>query len=485
MATIKAPTRVFKFGSLQLPDPDPSMTPDDVRALYAANYPSLHAFTVSDPEVSHDTLVYTFKAPEAKTKGAEASQPRASARVRGLGRAAGGTARRTAAQHRPDAARQLARAKPCAAVDPPRRATRARTAPDYGPLGAAVHLGFDALTLDASAFRALQTTMTTIAAQMTAVRDLLPVARVADIALHQRLITPAQAEACLRRAVQEGLRPLQALIADAIERRACERMARAGFSPVAGASRFSVIDYYTDELSVHAESVRVCDISGLLKASPAVTKWVLRKQYGLGALMCAPDVLFAHPYYTELSEVLYRLALIGHDADRAELDQAFMDAMQRLDVDECEDEPYLIGIGGRDEFQSLYQRSRDTLRVWAPFRCLPNAQRPVANSVVDEQWLACVDQLTRAKRSGLGTIMRHCEQRDEYPLDYGTVLTLSPADKDFWELGIDCIDSQNGEPIGTNFPINKGVPLESALLVGYVTVAVADLLERTSKECLS
>lgn len=69
--SIEIPKRVFRFGTIELPDPseDGSMPPDQVRELWSANYPHLAMATVSDPVVEGAVLVYTFEAPEAKTKG--------------------------------------------------------------------------------------------------------------------------------------------------------------------------------------------------------------------------------------------------------------------------------------------------------------------------------------------------------------------------------------------------------------------------------
>lgn len=66
---IVEPVRVFKMGATALEDPDPSMSPDDVRKAFAVNFPALAAARVSGPEVSGEELVYTFEAPPAKVKG--------------------------------------------------------------------------------------------------------------------------------------------------------------------------------------------------------------------------------------------------------------------------------------------------------------------------------------------------------------------------------------------------------------------------------
>lgn len=62
-------TRVFKTGSVQLPDPDPGLPPDEVRKLYAVSYPHLASATVGEPVATGDTLQYEFVPPVVKTKG--------------------------------------------------------------------------------------------------------------------------------------------------------------------------------------------------------------------------------------------------------------------------------------------------------------------------------------------------------------------------------------------------------------------------------
>lgn len=69
MATITKAIRVFKMGSVELADPDPSTTPEKVIQLYSTNYPQLKTATLSTPELIGDRLVYTLELPPVKTKG--------------------------------------------------------------------------------------------------------------------------------------------------------------------------------------------------------------------------------------------------------------------------------------------------------------------------------------------------------------------------------------------------------------------------------
>ncbi len=54
-------TRVFVFSGAKLPDPNPNMGVDDVRAFYAAQYPELATAVVNGPEALGDKLRYNFE----------------------------------------------------------------------------------------------------------------------------------------------------------------------------------------------------------------------------------------------------------------------------------------------------------------------------------------------------------------------------------------------------------------------------------------
>ena len=44
-----------------LPDPNPDLTPDQVRKFYATRHPELVSSTVTGPKYEGDTMVYSFK----------------------------------------------------------------------------------------------------------------------------------------------------------------------------------------------------------------------------------------------------------------------------------------------------------------------------------------------------------------------------------------------------------------------------------------
>ena len=62
-------TRVFKMGSVRLPDPDSSLSPEAVLGLYSASYPHLAHSTLDSGVVENDELVYSVIKPPVKTKG--------------------------------------------------------------------------------------------------------------------------------------------------------------------------------------------------------------------------------------------------------------------------------------------------------------------------------------------------------------------------------------------------------------------------------
>jgi PRTRC genetic system protein C len=59
--TVTKMTRIFQFNGIRLPDINPSMTVDEVKALYAAQYPELATAVVNGPEAVGDKMRYTFE----------------------------------------------------------------------------------------------------------------------------------------------------------------------------------------------------------------------------------------------------------------------------------------------------------------------------------------------------------------------------------------------------------------------------------------
>jgi PRTRC genetic system protein C len=58
--TVAKMTRSFEFCGIRLPDPNPAMCVDEVKALYATQYPELATAVVNGPEAVGDKMRYTF-----------------------------------------------------------------------------------------------------------------------------------------------------------------------------------------------------------------------------------------------------------------------------------------------------------------------------------------------------------------------------------------------------------------------------------------
>lgn len=61
-------TRSFKFQKRVLPDPNPKLSPAQVKDLYATQYPELASAAIEGPELKADKHVYSF-ARQVGTKG--------------------------------------------------------------------------------------------------------------------------------------------------------------------------------------------------------------------------------------------------------------------------------------------------------------------------------------------------------------------------------------------------------------------------------
>ena len=59
--TVPRMGRLFTFNGLRLPDPNPDMSVDEVKALYSAQYPELATAAVNGPEAVGDKMRYTFE----------------------------------------------------------------------------------------------------------------------------------------------------------------------------------------------------------------------------------------------------------------------------------------------------------------------------------------------------------------------------------------------------------------------------------------
>lgn len=73
-------TRAFVFNGVNLNDPGPDFSPDEVRDIYSAQYPDLVTAVVGEPAIEGDTATYTFVR-NVGTKGGSGLTKRALMRV--------------------------------------------------------------------------------------------------------------------------------------------------------------------------------------------------------------------------------------------------------------------------------------------------------------------------------------------------------------------------------------------------------------------
>jgi len=58
--TVTPAIRTFGYSSITLPDPNPKLSPEEVKALYAIQYPELATAAINGPEAVGDKLRYEF-----------------------------------------------------------------------------------------------------------------------------------------------------------------------------------------------------------------------------------------------------------------------------------------------------------------------------------------------------------------------------------------------------------------------------------------
>lgn len=58
---VKQLARKFGYNGVSLDDPDPAMSPLEVRDFYSAVYPEIVSASVEGPEESSGNLTYTFR----------------------------------------------------------------------------------------------------------------------------------------------------------------------------------------------------------------------------------------------------------------------------------------------------------------------------------------------------------------------------------------------------------------------------------------
>lgn len=60
MIDAKVMSRSFTYNGLKLPDPDPRMTPEEVKAIYSNQYAELATAGITGPEATGENLQYSF-----------------------------------------------------------------------------------------------------------------------------------------------------------------------------------------------------------------------------------------------------------------------------------------------------------------------------------------------------------------------------------------------------------------------------------------
>ena len=58
--TVTPAKRIFSYSSLTLPDINPALSPEEIKAAYCIHYPELASAAINGPEVVGDKLRYEF-----------------------------------------------------------------------------------------------------------------------------------------------------------------------------------------------------------------------------------------------------------------------------------------------------------------------------------------------------------------------------------------------------------------------------------------
>ena len=60
MITETRMSREFSYMGVKLPDPNPAMTPEEVRQFFATQFPDITTASITGPEAEGDKLHYSF-----------------------------------------------------------------------------------------------------------------------------------------------------------------------------------------------------------------------------------------------------------------------------------------------------------------------------------------------------------------------------------------------------------------------------------------
>ena len=58
--TVNPAVRIFSYSGVNLPDPNPRLSPEEVKAAYTTLYPELATAAINGPEAVGDKLRYEF-----------------------------------------------------------------------------------------------------------------------------------------------------------------------------------------------------------------------------------------------------------------------------------------------------------------------------------------------------------------------------------------------------------------------------------------
>lgn len=58
--TVAPASRIFSYLGIHLPDPNPRLSADEVKAIYTTTYPELATAVINGPEAVGDKLRYEF-----------------------------------------------------------------------------------------------------------------------------------------------------------------------------------------------------------------------------------------------------------------------------------------------------------------------------------------------------------------------------------------------------------------------------------------
>lgn len=68
-ARVFVPERIFRMGSIDLPDPDATLEPERALRLYAQQWPHLRRARLAPPRMEGERMIYEIEKPPVQTKG--------------------------------------------------------------------------------------------------------------------------------------------------------------------------------------------------------------------------------------------------------------------------------------------------------------------------------------------------------------------------------------------------------------------------------